>query len=69
MTEDRHKEKISGEKLATFLMEEYFRQLFLTSIKQSQTERDSKNYVKNTLKINRFHELENEMFVFAERSN
>lgn len=63
MTEDRHKEKISGEKLATFLKEEHFRQLFFTSIKQGPTERDSKNYVNSTLKINRYHEYENEMFV------
>lgn len=56
LTEDKHKEKISGEKLATFLKEEHFRQLFFSSIKQGQTERDSKNYVNSTLKINRYHE-------------
>lgn len=69
MTEYKHKEKISEGKLATFLKEERFRQLFFTSIKQGQTERDSENYVNNTLKINRYRRREKEMFVSAERPN
>lgn len=69
LTEGRHKEKISGGELATFLKEEHFRRLFFTSIRQGQTEGDSWNYVKNTLEINRYHEHENEMFVSAKRSN
>lgn len=69
VTEDRHKDKVSGEKLATSLKEEHLRELFFTSIKQGKTARDSKNYVNNTSKINRYHERENEMFISAERSN
>lgn len=39
LTEDRDKEKIPGENLASFFKEERFRQLFFTSI---ETEGDSK---------------------------